>query len=331
MNAPRTAFLLLPLLISACGYPGDPLPPALNIPRRVTDLRGVQRGDELILQFTPVLESTEGLILKSLGGVELRAGPHPPGAFNTELWASTAELLPVSETSEALITVETPAQKWEGREIIFGVRTLGPTKRPSAWSNLITLSVVSPLLPPRALQAENHPEGVVLRWTPGNQRPGLAWRVYRHTGEQEEYTLLGRSTEPNWLDRGTIYGTKYSWIVQGVIRTGEQEVESLPSEPASLTPEDIFPPPVPTALRVLSGVNSLEIAWEQTPSSDLDSWQMWRAEGESPLAPYGEPVRVPAFSDRNVQRGKRYKYAVSSLDTSGNQSKPSEAIEATAP
>ena len=331
MNAVRTAILLLPLFLASCGYPGDPLPPALNIPRRITDLRAIQRGDRIILQFTPVLESTEGLILTSLHGIELKAGPHPAGAFSTELWASAAEPVPVSETSEGLITVETPAGKWLGRDIIFGVRTMGPTKRPSAWSNLITVAVVPPLSPPEGLKAENLPEGVGLRWTRANERSGLAWRIYRHSGEQEEYTLLGRCTEPLWLDRGTTYDTKYSWLVQSVVPAGGQEAESLPSEPVSLTPKDVFPPPAPSSLRALSGVNSIELAWEQLPSNDLESWQIWRAEGGAPLAPYGEPVTVPAFSDGKVQSGRRYRYAVSSRDTNGNQSQPSEAIEMNAP
>ena len=31
-------------LLAGCGYIGDPLPPLLNIPARVTDLTAVQRG-----------------------------------------------------------------------------------------------------------------------------------------------------------------------------------------------------------------------------------------------------------------------------------------------
>jgi len=37
---------------TGCGYIGEPLPPALNIPSRVTDLRAVEFGDKILAEWT---------------------------------------------------------------------------------------------------------------------------------------------------------------------------------------------------------------------------------------------------------------------------------------
>ena len=42
------------LLLSGCAYVGEPLPPALNIPRRVPVLVAEQVGSRLTLQFEPL-------------------------------------------------------------------------------------------------------------------------------------------------------------------------------------------------------------------------------------------------------------------------------------
>jgi fibronectin type 3 domain-containing protein len=41
-------------------------------------------------------------------------------------------------------------------------------------------------------------------------------------------------------------------------------------------------------------------------------------------------IDAPAYGDRQVEAGKRYRYTVSSVDQAGNESARSEAVEATA-
>ena len=64
---------------------GEPLYPALRIPMRVTDLAVVEQGTDLDITFTIPPQTTEGLPLKEIGGVELRVGPNPNNnAWNAE-------------------------------------------------------------------------------------------------------------------------------------------------------------------------------------------------------------------------------------------------------
>ncbi|MCL5743099.1 MAG: hypothetical protein M1541_04090, partial [Acidobacteria bacterium] len=74
-----------------CGYVGEPLPPLLNIPERVTDLAGYEKGSKIILQFSVPRLTTEGVVIKRPVRIEVRGGPAPAGEFNADAWASEAK------------------------------------------------------------------------------------------------------------------------------------------------------------------------------------------------------------------------------------------------
>src|SRR3954453_19107866 len=75
--------------LAGCGYPSDPLPPALNIPQPVKDLRAVQRGSEIVITFTAPELTTEDLGIRQFETVDLRIGP-PPQEFSMQNWATGA-------------------------------------------------------------------------------------------------------------------------------------------------------------------------------------------------------------------------------------------------
>ena len=131
----RGVLLAAALSLCGCGYVGDPLPPALNIPEKVTDLRAVQRGDRILIDFTIPQLTTEGLPIRKLGGVELQIG---------------SESVPVQSTSGTVHEV-VPAGKWYGSEVVVAVRLLNSGGRPSEWSNRVTITVTQPLAAPAYL------------------------------------------------------------------------------------------------------------------------------------------------------------------------------------
>src|SRR5882724_6861928 len=89
MRTRIAAALAAIIMLSGCGYIGEPLPPALNIPIAVKDLRVLECGDNLLIEFTAPATSTEGVTLAALRGVELRVGPIEPN-FNVDRWAEKA-------------------------------------------------------------------------------------------------------------------------------------------------------------------------------------------------------------------------------------------------
>jgi hypothetical protein len=321
----------LSLLAAGCGYVGDPKPPALGIPLRIQDLTVTQRGGTVFVQFTPSLQSTDGLVLKELSGFDLRAGGPNPGNFHTASWADLAERLPLSGASVEPVVAEFPAAKWAGREVFFGVRALGPAGRASDWSNIAVLSVVAPPPRPLSLRAENHPKGVGLGWERTDLPEGGAWQVFRRTGDDNDAASLGRTRDPFWLDTNAELGKKYKYTVVTMTPAGSGEAASDPADEATIVPADVFAPDPPSGFEALQSLNTIELTWKRGTEADLRAWQVWRAEGAAALAKLGEPVAIPSFSDGKIEPGTTYRYAVSSIDEAGNESKPCAPVEVKAP
>lgn len=325
------AVMVISLAAAGCGYVGDPLPPALNIPERVVDLRAVQRGDRLIVVGTVSPMTTDKLVMKGLPPVELYAGRRGEGEFSTERWAHGAEVVTQEPGAEAEVVVELPVAKWVEGEVVLGVRTVGPTGKRSAWSNLVSVWVVKELGRPEGLRGSATEAGVFLQWEAGEGPEGRSWRVYRKGPEGEEFALLGKAGEASWLDRGIEYGRRYSYFVQAVAAAGDGEAESEPGRVLTVEPRDTFPPAVPAGLTVIAGVNTIELAWERNAEADFAAYQIWRSEGEGEFTRVGDPVSVLSFSDTGLVSGRRYKYALTAIDQAGNESAKCEAVEITAP
>ena len=60
------AVLALAALV-ACGIPGAPQPPSLELPRTVGDLQAVRKGDKVTLTWTTPHETTDRTRIKHLG------------------------------------------------------------------------------------------------------------------------------------------------------------------------------------------------------------------------------------------------------------------------
>ena len=111
------------LILSGCGYVGEPLPPALNIPVPVSDLRVIQRGDKLILDFTAPAVTTEEIALRSISALEIQ--------LSDQVVTSPAP------KPGAPAHIELPAKDWFGKEVAIRVVLSGPKGRRSAASNMV--------------------------------------------------------------------------------------------------------------------------------------------------------------------------------------------------
>jgi hypothetical protein len=309
------------LLTAGCGYVGESLPPLLHIPTRVSDLAAVQRGSSIIVQFSIPQLTTEGVALKKPPRLDLRAG-EAQGAFNAETWAAGAKLIPVS-AGEPRARLETAAAEWAGKEIIFGVRAFGPSGRESGWSNFVTLHVIPPLRTPSDLRAQAVPDGVRLAWS----GPASEFRVFRRAGEEKAFSMVATVKQTEWTDATTEYGARYTYLVQAVSDAAESEF----SNEAPIVPRDEFPPAVPAGLAAVLSVQSIELAWDRNTEPDLAGYRLYRSESGGPFQLLAETQKTPSYSDRKIESGKPYRYAVSAVDQAGNESARTAPVEVTAP
>ncbi len=307
--------------LAGCGYVGEPQIPSLHIPSRIEDLRAFQREDKLIVDFSLPALTTDGEGMKRLGDAELRIGPE------TADWATGARRIEAGTLAPGPVHLAIPARDWVGQAVLIRARAASRKGRFSEWSNPVKLSVLAPLEPPADMKVEGVASGVRVAWAAPPGRPGISWRVLRGAPGQEKPDLLGSSSKPEYVDSTAQFGKTYQYSVQAAMKAGDAEAESAMSKPVAVTYIDIFPPAVPAGLTAVAGVGSIQLVWNPDADTDLKGYYLFRSAGDQPLARLGELLDSPSYTDRAIQAGQRYRYAVSAIDQSGNESARSAPLE----
>lgn len=319
----RWAVVAFALCLYGCGYMAPPLPPALNRPERVEDLTALERGSNLIVQFTIPVMTTEGLPVNNKDrDIELRVGP-PPVPFNMETWQRTSDRIPVVVNgNEKVARVVVPAAKYYGKTVDIAVNVHGPGGRSVGWSKFAIVPVVPALPTPEALTASNAPDAIELTW----RANAPEFRIFRKLVADINWTLLGTSPKPSYTDNTIEYGKTYQYMVQSIQKTEQGYAESELSEVTTIQPVDKYPPAVPVGVTAVPGTRTIELVWNRNTEKDFAGYRIYR-DGKQ----IAEGLTAPAFSDRDVQPRVTYRYQVSAVDTAGNESARSAPVAATIP
>jgi hypothetical protein len=300
--------------------------PLLNIPSRVTDLSAVERGSRIIFQFTVPPLTTEGKLAR-IGRIEVRVGDAGAPPFDMNQWAARSKQIDVDYTEKKHIVSEVPAAPWAGKDVVFAVKVYGLNKRDAGWSNLATVGVMPPLPAPTSVDAVAIAEGVRVTW----HGPPAHYRIFRRVEQEESATQMATVDGSEWLDKTTEYGKQYRYVIQAVQKTGGGDAESDLSEEKSVTPEDKFAPAVPTGLNAVATAENIELVWDRNTEPDLAGYRLYRASGDDKLEKIADIADTTSYTDRKLEPGKRYRYAVSSIDRLANESEQSKPVEVTAP
>jgi hypothetical protein len=294
--------MLAAALLSACGYVGPPMPPTLEIPLAVTDFRAWESGDNIEFQFTLPDKTTENLPLTEVRSIELRIGEDP----------SQSKPIQLKVSKPGPVTDQVTAQTWIGKTVVLAVRAIGPKGKPSDWSNPVSLAVIQPLSEPSTPKLLNVERGVELTWT-GN---GPRYRIFRAEADGQPQQLAD-SDSPRYLDDSTTFGNRYRYQVQAIAAADQWSVLSAPAE---ITPVDIFPPAVPEGLSAVPTPQSIELAWTRNTDTDFRGYNVFRSVDNGPFEKIATLIETPNFSDSKIEPGKHYRYTVSAVDLTGNES-----------
>ena len=351
-------FLLLAMmasLFSGCASSGPPLPPSLALPRPVSDLRGLRKGDKVYLAWTVPAQTTDHQSVRALGPTLIcrstAASMTDCGTPLGEVAAAAVDKTPPRSRSAATagaagfvdrLPRSSPADPQE--QFTYAVEVLNVDRRGAGLSNLVREPSAPALPPPGGFQAEITADGVRITWTcppsPGESAGiGYRLRIYRRLlGSQADTTVaepdLGNCQRPAVLDQTFAWEKTYDYRAASVVALGgagqpEIEIEGDDTPAVRVFAHDVFPPAVPTGLQaVFSGVGQspfVDLIWSPDTEADLAGYNLYRREkiGE-PVKLNSEPVKAPAYRDRNVQPGQEYFYSVSAVDVRGNQSARSE-------
>jgi fibronectin type 3 domain-containing protein len=223
------------------------------------------------------------------------------------------------------VTAEIPVSDWVGGEVFIAVKITGDNSRSLGWSNFAVLQVVAPVPVPASLKAGNVPAGVQLSWQSG----AASHRILRAKGDEPPEQVATTPQSP-WVDPGAVPGVEYRYRVQAVNPAGDKEAESLISDAVVIMARDVAPPATPVAVRAIAGLGTIEIAWDANREADIAGYRLFRSAGGD-WTRVGGDLNAPAFTDRDVQSGKAYRYTVAAFDANGNESGRSAPVEITAP
>ena len=309
------------LLLTGCAVVGDILPPTLNLPAQATDLTALEHGPHIEIAFQLSKLTTEGLLIRHQPDIDLRIGPAPADPNDSKSWAAHATRIPTKMPG-----AETPAGPWVNQKVAISVRLVNDRGKDAGWAPLVLLTVIPPLDTPNDLVAEPQPAGVHLKWN----SPAPQFRVFRHQTAGPGFEQIATPEKPEY-DDNVDFGKEYSYYVQAVAPAGEGTAESENSATVSMTPKDIFPPEAPTGLNFILGGKTIELTWKRNAEPDLAGYRVYRGFENNPIERIRDTQESTSYSDRNIESGKHYRYVVTAVDLSGNESKQSEAVMVTAP
>jgi hypothetical protein len=305
-----------------CGYPGPVMPPSPEIPPQVGDLSAVERGDKIVIAFHTPARTTDNVAIKHFNEIDLRIGPALT-PFDFENWAATAKPFPMAppapndplDPQPIAMGEAIPLDGLLGKHVAIAVRTsIKRGEHFSSWSNRAVLEVTPPLGAPADLNLQPSAEGVVLDWHSVDS--AKKYRVLRQAPSDKTLVEIGEAEPAHFVDTTSQFDVPYSYEVIAL----NGSAESLPSELKVITAKDTFAPSVPVRVTALAGPESVELSWPRSPEQDLAGYRVYRAVNDGAFERQGELINLPAFSDRKVEHGKTYRYQISSVDKTNNES-----------
>ena len=342
------------LALTACGTPGAPQPPSLELPRTVEDLSALRKGDRVTLSWTEPRQNTDGTPIK-----------RPPATHICRI-ANQLATLDCSQVGELPAPAQPPAsnERLTYSDVLpgqlqqqnaagfasYGVEMVNRRGRSAGLSNQVTVPLAPTLPPPSDLRAQLTQDAIMLTWTGPPSReethPGLSqfYRVYRQTEGAQAATVIGEAPLSGTLtleDRNFEWEKSYAYrvtVVTAVTVLGKPaQIEGEDSPPVTVAAHDVFPPASPAGVQaVASGVGQppfIDLTWAPNTESDVAGYNVYRREEGAAAATRinSAPVSTSSYRDSAVVPGHRYFYSVTAVDLRGNESPHSQEGGETVP
>jgi len=353
------AILLIVLAMGGCASSAPPMPPSLELPIPVNDLRAVRKGNRVSLAWTLPTQTTDHENIRQYGVTRICRSMEakitscatpiatvPAIAQPAKRAAHAPEELAEAYTDDSAVS---PGAQ-PGNEATYAVEVSNPYNRTAGLSNQIHVPVYPALPPPAGFHAEITGDGVRFNWPCSVSLaafPGVRYhlQVRRSLPESSESAIVADADLADCrtplFDRTFEWEKTYDYLAAAVIVVAEPgrpelEIASEDTPPEQVVAHDIFPPAVPSGLQaVFSGEEPnrfIDLVWSPDTDADLAGYNVYRREeGSQPYRINSSLIKTPAYRDPRVQPGKKYFYAVSAVDVRGNESGRSDEASETVP
>ncbi len=348
------------LVLAACGTPGAPQAPSLNLPTPVQDLRAARKGDKVYLSWTVPRQNTDKTNVRRMGDTRVcrselalpkqcaEVGRVPtarlleavPAAADRDEQKPTPVHASYEDTLSGQLTERLPLG-----QVTYVVETLNRRGRSAGLSNAARVPLAPTIPPPREVKAEVTAAGVQLAWTgeipPASDHLTYRYRVYRQeqgpprnkkltANPQLVVAELPVTENAQFVDKTIEWEKPYLYHVTAVTMAQPPAgallvVEGDDSRAVRVFTRDVFPPAPPAGVQaVYSGVGQLpfvDVTWVPSPEADLAGYNVYRREaGGTPVRMNVQLLQSPSFRDANLASGRTYLYSVSAVDLRGNES-----------
>jgi hypothetical protein len=348
------------LTLSACGKRHPPLPPVERVPQRTELLSGVQRGNQVILNWPAPRRNASDESVQSIRRVDvyrLAEDVDDPLPLTEEEFSARATL--IGSVSEEQITAAKDTLAYtdelslsEPVRLRYAVRYVNAAGQRASFSNFLLIEPAAsvsqpPVVAPSPEVSEN---AITVRWDAplsnvDETRPAnlLGYNVYRSNGSQNEPAGTPLNARPinatSFADQSFTFGEEYVYVIRAVsLGTGGEPVESLNSNAVTVKPLDTFPPAPPKGLTVVASPTPLRVSvfFAANTERDVAGYDLYRS--TDPDLPKKDWTKLnrdllqrTTFQDEAVKSGQKYFYYVVAVDTAGNASPPSDVQTDTTP
>lgn len=347
-------FLTVPVLLG-CGRKLAPEPPLQALPARVEPVRISQEGSDVVLRFPYPSKTNAGQTLTNLTGVTVyrellgaREGQKLPGAAadaagrereekGFRARAETIQTLSRTEVDAATVgpdvVVRDPLVPLyrEGRLgrvfLRYGVTARRDRKKVSELSPLVALFPRVPPDRPFALVAAVEEGRVCLDWSApiamlDGERPAkiAGYAVYRREAREEEYedrplgVAIGAAT---YVDATVVPDLLYVYTVRAAPVAEVPLILGPAADELPVSTRDVFPPPAPDGVLVLSEAGGARLVWNPSLAGDLASYRVYRREKDA-WKRIADGLKDPVYFDAAAAAAEAY--GVTAVDKSGNES-----------
>ena len=350
--AKRNLWLILvsTALLSACGSPGVPLPPSLELARPVSNLRAARKGDKVTLTWSAPTETTDQHNIRHPGKTEICRAVAEINNCGAPI-AQIPQQKPQGKEAQAsalqTYTDQLPSELQLAnplRNVFYALSVHNSYGRSAGFSNQVQVPSAPTLSPPSNFNAQLSGDGVRLSWSRVQnppQAPGLRfiYRVYRRDIAAKSEAVAGElpvadQPSPSILDQSFEWEKTYEYRVTIVTfaaesNGNEESVEGDDTPPITVVAHDVFPPATPTGLQaIFSGPGQkpfIDLIWAPNTEADLAGYNVYRRQEGTPAEKINFVlVKSPAYRDATALPCNTYFYSVSAIDIRGNESPRSE-------
>ncbi len=302
--------VILTAFIISCGYKAPPKPPEKLAPEEIKEILIVKRPHKTLIKIKLPERYQEGKKIKAFKVKVERCNEKCKACttiYNT--WTESKELL-VEDTP----TVSDRCYKIKGK-----------TKRNKKLKEKRIFVRSYKSMPSPNISVVEIKEDIIKLEISGCKN--LPANIYKRTGKTRftpfpQFTIRSKI----FTDKKVIKGVQYCYLARCSEHFANEVSESAPSNEICVRPMDITPPPVPVNLSGIYHKGKVYLAWDPVKAKDLAGYVVYRFEYNVWVRLNSKPIPFPTFVDENPPKSGPLKYAVSSVDKFGNESKKSKPV-----